>query len=458
MTYPILNLPSLTAAQRASATALLFAKYVPSDFVPWDLLAQTSSSLLSAMSHSLFSFTAIEGYQYDIFSTSYLDPSLVVYDSLGQPIAIDTTSSSSHTPGQDYVARMISPYSGTMYVDAGWNQINNELGLPVSLKVYADVRTPPPPPKPVSSMTGTASADSFVATRIEDRIDGRGGIDTVQFAGKRGEYSIVRDGDTLTVTSLALPGDADTLRSIEKLAFADSSYDTPYADLTQSLYVAYFGRAADVGGLKSFQAQLATLGAPANVNDFSARYATDPAVKNLIDSFGLSAESTALYSGDNKDFVKAIYNNLLNRETDQPGLEFWSKAIDSGSLTRANASLSILAGAQSNTSPQGLTDALLLQKKISIASNFTLFLETQDKGVRYDGAGPAALARKLLGAVTTTTDALDFQQDVIIAVKGLPPVTRGAPGHAGEFAAAPGDAPVIELTGAGSIADAFLFA
>ncbi|NHZ66213.1 hypothetical protein [Massilia genomosp. 1] len=106
-------------------------------------------------------------------------------------------------------------------------------------------------------------------------------------------------------------------------------------------------------------------------------------------------------------------------------------------------------------------DALLLQKKIGIASNFTLALETFDKGNRYDGDLAAGMARKLLGAVTATTDAFDFQDDVIDAMFALPP-PRGVPGQAREmpFAAheTPRDAPLIELTGVGAIADAFMFA
>ncbi|NHZ33492.1 DUF4214 domain-containing protein [Massilia sp. CCM 8692] len=465
MTYPILDLPSLTQHELGSAAPLTFDPFYENvDLTPWDELASVKSNQVGAMQHDLFSFTAVKGVTYYVFSTSYLEPTrIIVYDNLGRPIGADNETDGSS--GMHYLPRLFAEYSGTMYVDAGWNQGQTELGLAVSLKVFGDVDTknvaPPPVLPPVSTMTGTAWADRFVATRAEDLIDGGGGIDTVAYAGTRASYNIIKDGDKVRIWSIPDTKDVDTLRSVEKLSFSDGSYDMQYGDLTQSLYVAYFGRAADVGALKSFQSQLAALGAPANVNDFSARYAKDASVKNLIDSFGLSHESKALYSGDNKAFVKAIYNNLLSRDADQGGLDFWSNAIDSGSLTRANASLSILAGAQGNTSAQGLADALLLQKKISVAANFTLALETFDKGNRYDGDFAAGIARKLLGAVTTTTDAFDFQDDVIDAMFALPP-PRGVPDQAREmpFAAheALRDAPVIELTGVGGIADAFMFA
>ncbi|MDM5181714.1 DUF4214 domain-containing protein [Massilia sp. DJPM01] len=216
------------------------------------------------------------------------------------------------------------------------------------------------------------------------------------------------------------------------------------------------GRAADVAGLNSFQTQLTALGAPASVGEFSARYAADAGVKSLIDSFGTSGESQALYSGDNKAFVNAVFLNLLNRVPGQAGLDFWSGAIDSGALTRANASLSIMAGALANNSFQGHADAALVHTKIDVASNFTFALQTEKASAAYTGAEAAAVARTLLRSLNADTDILDFQASVKEAIGKLPPVPRSALEHLADLPPADGDAALVLLTGIDSIHHAAL--
>ncbi|MDQ1829248.1 DUF4214 domain-containing protein [Massilia scottii] len=446
MTYPTLDhLGVLTPQEIASAQPLTFKTYVPTGTYPntWDLEASAMTGEPYASLRDLFSFTAVEDVTYDFFSFSFFDPFLIqVYDNLGRVIAVDQESDGNY--GMDHISNFVAPYSGTMYVDAGWNQGYADANKYVSLYINANIDTIP---KPTNTLIGTDGSDRFTATKSSDLVSGFKGVDTMVYAGKRADYNIVKNGDVLTVSSNVKNEGTDILRSMEKLVFSDRVVDTQYGDLTQALYIGYFGRAADVGGLKSFQDQLSSLGSPTSATDLSARYAKDSAVKNLIDSFATSAESKALYSGDTKTFVKAVFNNVLNRDPQQAGLDFWIKAIDSGSLTRANASLSILAGAQTNTSAQGMNDALLVNNKISVASNFTFGLETDGKAASYNGAGPAAVARELLKSVTAATDANTFQSTVKQAVAGLPPVARSAPDHADEVPQPQFDAPAIALIG-----------
>ncbi|MDQ1833300.1 hypothetical protein [Massilia scottii] len=84
------------------------------------------------------------------------------------------------------------------------------------------------------------------------------------------------------------------------------------------LYFGYFGRAADAGGLARFEQQLGRLGAPRTVAGLSAAYDSNPALRGLIDSFGASAGSQALHGGDSAVFVKAVFNNVLNRAPCRP--------------------------------------------------------------------------------------------------------------------------------------------
>jgi hypothetical protein len=96
-----------------------------------------------------------------------------------------------------------------------------------------------------------------------------------------------------------------------------------YANLVQDLYVAYFGRPADYFGLQNFEAALAAANAPTDAAALAAAYSTNSAVKSLVDAFGTSAESTALYgSGTTESFVNAIFENLFNRPAAVAGLSF----------------------------------------------------------------------------------------------------------------------------------------
>ncbi|MFC3380291.1 DUF4214 domain-containing protein [Rugamonas sp. CCM 8940] len=122
----------------------------------------------------------------------------------------------------------------------------------------------------------------------------------------------------------------------------------------------------------------------------------------LIDSFAVSAESAALYPGATTTFINALYQNVFGRAPDAGGLAFWSHAIDSGGLSRANASLSVMAGALDNKTAQGVLDAKLVNNKLIVASGFTLMIDTPQEIAGYGSAAAAASVRAMLGAVTAS--------------------------------------------------------
>lgn len=185
-----------------------------------------------------------------------------------------------------------------------------------------------------------------------------------------------------------------------------------YKGLVESIYISYFGRPADTLGLANFSAQLDALKAPTTVSALNAAYKSTPLLRSLIDSFGTSAESIALYGTDNVAFVSSIYQNLLNRTADFDGLVFWVTEINAGRLTKGNAALAIMAGAYENKSAQGLIDAALLTNKVTIATSFTTAIDTSDELNAYQGNAAAATARDMLKTVTATTSTTAFQATV----------------------------------------------
>ncbi|NHZ89807.1 DUF4214 domain-containing protein [Massilia sp. CCM 8733] len=263
-----------------------------------------------------------------------------------------------------------------------------------------------------TTIGGTSGNDTLQPTAGNNVIDGGAGTDTANYTGPRGNYDVVRDDSGFVVTARSGTDGIDLLRNIEAVKFSDSTLKLEYDDVVQALYLAYFGRAADSGGLSSFQSQLGDLSAPHTFSAVSAAYGNNVGLHNLIDSFGASAESAALYPGSTASFIAAVYQNIFNRAPDAGGAAFWTNAIDSGNLSRANASLSIMAGALENTTAQGLLDGKLVNNKITIASDFTLAIDTPAEVNGYVGNNAAATVRTMLGTVTAATDIAAFQATI----------------------------------------------
>lgn len=246
----------------------------------------------------------------------------------------------------------------------------------------------------------------------------------VTYQGYRHDYNIMSKQGELSVKYSYDSRLADPIDNVDHLRFSDIYVDVRNTGVVQALYISYFGRPADPSGLVSFQAQLSGLPADLTLAELSQAYNYRGDIRNLIDSFGYSAESRSMYSGDTQTFINAVYHNIFNRAADDSGLAFWSNAIDSGALTKANASLSIMAGAQSNMSAQGLADAALVSNKIDVASNFTFALDALAKSQAYAGNNAAAIARAMLSSVSSQTDVAKYQAQVDSAIASMPSSPR----------------------------------
>ena len=193
-----------------------------------------------------------------------------------------------------------------------------------------------------------------------------------------------------------------------------------YQNAVQILYVAYFGRPADPAGLTNIEAALLAAGAPTDIQGLNSTYAGNAQVKALINSFGTSKESIALYgNGNSTAFVTAIFNNLLNRAPQVAGLNFWTQQIDSGALTQGGAALAIAAGALANTTTQGVLDAQLINNRLAVAASFTAQVTSQNAVNAYVGASAAACARSELAGVTASTSSGDFSSMAKADVAGM---------------------------------------
>ncbi|HEU4852659.1 MAG TPA: DUF4214 domain-containing protein [Telluria sp.] len=194
-----------------------------------------------------------------------------------------------------------------------------------------------------------------------------------------------------------------------------------YHTVVQQIYVAYFGRPADVGGLAWHATVLQAAGAPTDIVALSNAYNSNAALKAEIDSFGTSKESSDLYPGDNGQFVDALYRNLFGRTPDAGGRAWWVSVLDSGAITRASAAIQIMAGSQGS-------DTTIVNNKTRVASDFTARIVTPIQQQGYDGLAANVVVRTVLGQVGEATDTAAFAGTIGATVTTLAATVAAASG------------------------------
>jgi FKBP-type peptidyl-prolyl cis-trans isomerase len=197
-----------------------------------------------------------------------------------------------------------------------------------------------------------------------------------------------------------------------------------YADVVQKIYLAYFGRPADAGGLTYFEGLLQHTGVPADLVAINQAYPGNAELQSVINVFSVSQESAALYAGDTQAFVTAIYRNVLNRDPDAGGLAYWSNLVDTGAMTKANAALSILASALGDTSVAGKPQVDLINARATTSAYFTTALAASPDNL-YTTMEKTALARLMLSAVTSSTDVTAYRSIVDAYLAELIPHNTG---------------------------------
>ncbi|AQV96481.1 DUF4214 domain-containing protein [Cupriavidus necator] len=149
-------------------------------------------------------------------------------------------------------------------------------------------------------------------------------------------------------------------------------------DQIQQAYIAYYGRPADPNGLTYWANQLDKAGGNLSV---------------IINAFGNSAESTALYGGSSYAAqVNKIYNTLFGRDADTAGLNYYVQGIQNGQFTLASVALNVFNGAQA-------ADKTGLDSKLAYAKSFTAAIDTTQEIIGYSGDSAANAARAALAPV-----------------------------------------------------------
>ncbi|WP_142811804.1 hypothetical protein [Tepidiphilus olei] len=188
---------------------------------------------------------------------------------------------------------------------------------------------------------------------------------------------------------------------------------TDYINTVQSIYIAYYQRPADPGGLRYWAERLDKAGGNLDA---------------IIDEFSTSEESAALYTQtDPLELVNSVYQALFGRDADGGADNFYVQALQAGEYpdgrpaTLGRVALDVLNGAQND-------DAVAIANKLVAANRFTEAVDGRaltdpDFGtgtkfaVTYEGDDDAAAARDFLKTVTSSPATLPSTSDVVIYVQ-----------------------------------------
>jgi hypothetical protein len=173
-------------------------------------------------------------------------------------------------------------------------------------------------PSPSTSVTGTASNETFVITPVTTIVDGGAGFDIATVSGNRSGVVVSSDGDgtfTLTLNSRTV-----SLEGLERVQLTDGTIAldlTGAAGQTYRLYQAAFDRTPDDAGLSH------------NVHLMDGGLS----IFDMANAFIQSAEFQQTYgaSVDDTTFITLLYNNVLNRAPDDAGLAGWQDSLNGGS-------------------------------------------------------------------------------------------------------------------------------
>jgi S-layer protein len=147
----------------------------------------------------------------------------------------------------------------------------------------------------------------------------------------------------------------------------------------QQLYVAYFNRPADLGGLNYWASVIAAQGG--STAAVSAAFAKSP-------------EYTTAFAGKSSyETVNQIYTNLFGRGAELGGLQYWGLLLDQGKITIDNAVTQIAAGAQGS-------DAIAYGNKVAAAGVFTTSLDSAGSALAYASAAAALVAKNFITSIT----------------------------------------------------------
>lgn len=169
-------------------------------------------------------------------------------------------------------------------------------------------------------LLGSSAADRFVASTGAASFDGMGGADLAVFHGARAGYAVTALDAGFKVAGA---GGSTTLLNVERASFDDAAlaFDIGgVAGQAYRIYQAAFDRAPDAAGLGYW---IGAMDHGMSLRDVAAGFV---ASAEFGDRYGRGQ--------DNRAFLATLYHNVLHRDPDQGGIDYWGNSMEHGA-TRA---------------------------------------------------------------------------------------------------------------------------
>jgi len=140
-----------------------------------------------------------------------------------------------------------------------------------------------------------------------------------------------------------------------------SRYFSPDEQRVQDIFIAYYGRPADVGGLKYWSHELKEKKGDAS---------------SIMGVFGNTPEFLNRYGFmNNSDLIQNLFAQLYGRPADPLGLNFYVNRLNTGQNSLASIALIVLDGTQESGS-----DARALANRRIVANHYTTTAEVRGPG------------------------------------------------------------------------------
>lgn len=187
----------------------------------------------------------------------------------------------------------------------------------------------------IVSPVGTPENDIFHSSAGTYRTDGGSGIDTLQYTGKRANFTVTKSGVNAIVTDDTGNEGTNYLDNFERLIFSDSAIALDVSGnggQAYRIYQAAFNRAPDGGGL----------GYWINALDKGLSLAS------VAEGFINSNEFKSVYGSapTNDELITRFYENILHRAPEKAGFDYWVNVLNSEAASTAQVLASISESAE----------------------------------------------------------------------------------------------------------------